>query len=222
MPAPRSRNRILSELTQSDFDVLAPHLVSETLEGRHAVETPNKPITHVYFPETCIISVVAKAAGDLHIEAGLIGREGMTGLAVVMATDRSPHEAYVQVPGATQRAPAEFISQLMRDSVEARQLFLRFANVFMVQTAQTALANGRARIEERLARWLLMAHDRMGQDEILLTHEFISVMLGVRRPGVTDALHQLEGRGMVRAQRGQVHIVESAAQRKTSGERSRP
>ncbi|HYD88364.1 MAG TPA: Crp/Fnr family transcriptional regulator [Vitreimonas sp.] len=203
-----SSNRLLSTLSRNASALLAPHLAPVELALRQHIERPGEDISHVYFVTSGIVSVVARSSQHDSIEAGLIGCEGMTGIAVVMANHRSPHEAFVQLEGAAQRLEAEQLRIAMRRSEEISNVLLRFAHVFSTQVTHTALANARAKIEERLARWLLMVHDRVAGDEASLTHEFIAIMLGVRRPGVTDALHLLEGKGLIRATRGVVRIVD--------------
>jgi CRP-like cAMP-binding protein len=125
-----------------------------------------------------------------------------------MGNHRSPHEAFVQLDGSARRIESNRLRQAMRESTALSTLLLHFVHVFTIQVSHTALANGRAKIEERLARWLLMMHDRIDGDEAPLTHDFIALMLGVRRPGVTDALHALEGKGLVRSTRGVIRIVD--------------
>jgi hypothetical protein len=112
----------------------------------------------------------------------------------------------VQVSGQAMRVPASHFVTALRQSPNMRMLLSRYARAFAIQVAFTALANGRAKLEERLARWLLMVHDRIVGDRIALTHDYMAVMLGVRRPGVTVALHILEGKGVIRAHRGEVVI----------------
>jgi CRP-like cAMP-binding protein len=175
---------------------------------RHRLEARNQTIDHGYFIESGVASVVANGSGERGIEVGLIGREGMTGLAIVMAGERAPHETYMQLGGKGQRVAAAELRQAMAQSASLQRAFLHYAHAFFVQTARTAMANGRSKIEERLARWLLMAHDRTDGDELALTHEFLATMLGVRRPGVTVALNLLEGSGLIRASRGVISIVD--------------
>jgi CRP-like cAMP-binding protein len=210
MPRPTVRktpnNHLLSALSRSDFALLAGRLSPVRLELRRSLEESNKPIKHVYFPEDGIVSVVAEGTGDRQSEVGLIGREGMTGINVVMGSDRSPHLSYAQVAGHGQRMKAGDLRQAMQKSPSLRNCFLHFAQAFMVQTAHTAVANGRANIEQRLARWLLMAHDRVEGNELPLTHEFIALMLNVRRAGVTLALQRLARKGLVTAKRGKIVV----------------
>lgn len=202
------RNRILTGLPPDDFRLLLPHLKPVSFPVRHRLEVRNRPIKTAYFPEHGIVSVVVGGPQDKNIEVGIIGWEGMTGLPMVMGTDRSPVGTYVQVEIDGQGIAAEHLCAAMRGSVSMRRVFLNFAHVFSVQAAHTALANGRARIEERLARWLLMALDRANGIELLMTHEVLSIMLGVHRPGVTVALQHLQSHGLIRMERGNVIVVD--------------
>jgi len=206
MSVARYRNRLLLSLNKTDRGLLSPWLEPVALELRRSIEKSNTPISHVYFPESGIISVVAKVAHQ-QIEVGLIGREGMSGTAVLLGDHRSPNDVYVQMAGSAHRISAKHLSQALEASKNLRERLQRYAHVFLIQVAQTAFANGTAKIDARLARWLLMAHDRQDEDELSLTHEFIAVMLGVRRPGVTDALHRLEGKGLIRSGRGAIEVV---------------
>ena len=132
----------------------------------------------------------------------------MTGLAIVLGSDRSPNENVMQVAGEASRISSDKLRTAMQQSSSLYGSFLSFVHSFIVQTSNTALSNGTASIEERLARWLLMAHDRLEGDEIPLTHEFLSLMLGVRRPGVTVALNYLERTAVIRLSRGQSFVVD--------------
>ncbi|HZQ41263.1 MAG TPA: Crp/Fnr family transcriptional regulator, partial [Rhizomicrobium sp.] len=201
------RNRLLRKLSDEDWGLLAPHLEPITLRERQVIEVPNKPITHAYFVETGIASVVAVDAEDHRIEVGVIGYEGMTGVPLVMGDDRAQHSTYMQIGGTGHRISQEILRSAIAGSEGLRALMLKWAHGFMIQTAHTALANGRAKLEQRLARWLLMAHDRMIGDAVPLTHEFLAVMLGVRRAGVTVAIHGFERRGLVTTRRGQLTVV---------------
>lgn len=208
MPSPQNTsNRLLRSLTSEDRNVLWPNLLRVSLPLRTQLELPNKTIKNAYFMESGFASVVANSHGH-SIEVGLIGREGVTGLAILMGAGRTPNSTYIQLAGAALRIEAEALRAAMEESVALRQALLIYAHAFSVQTSQTALANGCVRVEERLARWLLMAHDRIDDNDVHLTHEFLSVMLGVRRAGVTIALNVLEARKLVRAQRGVIEILD--------------
>jgi CRP-like cAMP-binding protein len=214
-PAMHSPNRLLSRLSPKELGVLLPHLEAVDLPVRKQLEARNKTIDTIYFIEHGIASVVADGTGR-SIEVGIIGREGMTGLAVIMGSDRSPHETFMQVGGDGQRISARNLRQLTEENPALHRSFLRYGHAFVIQTAQTALANGRSKVEERLARWLLMANDRLDGNRVPLTHEFLSTMLGVRRPGVTLALQHLENQGLIQAKRGTVVIVDRTRLRKVS------
>lgn len=206
-----SRNRILARLSRGDFALLESHLQAVDLPVRKQLESPNKRIDQVYFIEAGFASVVAHGsgrAGGQGIEVGLIGREGMTGLAVIMGTDRSPNETFMQGVGAAQRIAADKLRQGMEQSGTLHRSLLQYGHTFVIQAMHTAMANGRGRIQERLARWLLMAGDRIDGDELPLTHEFLATMLGVRRPGVTVALSRLEEDGLIQAHRGMIYILD--------------
>jgi CRP-like cAMP-binding protein len=194
-------------LAPADFALLKPRLSAIDLPLRKHLELPNKAIDSVYFPDAGFASVVANGNGQ-SIEVGLIGREGMTGLAVVMGADRSPNATYMQLAGHGRKISAADLRDAMSASETLRASFLRYGHAFIVQTSHTALANGRNKVEERLARWLLMARDRNDSNELTLTHEFMSIMLGVRRAGVTVALDVLEKKSLVRVKRGGVTILD--------------
>jgi len=201
-------NRILSRLSAEDFALLEPHLTAIDLPLRRQLEVSRRPIEHVYFPDSGIVSVVANGDDKRNIEVGLIGREGMTGLAVVMGTDRSPHQTFVQSPGQGRRILSNDLREAIHQSRTMHERFLLYAHAFLLQTGYTAMANGRSKIEERLARWILMAHDRTDGDALALTHEFLSIMLGVRRPGVTHAVNLLERIGLIHATRGIITVID--------------
>lgn len=202
------RNCILSRLTGVDFDHIKPKLTWIDLVVRQRMEHPNRPIEQIVFVEHGIVSVVAKGLGDDVIEIGLIGREGMTGLPIIMGTDRSPNDTYVQATGGGWAMTAGDLSSEMQQSSAFSQLCHFSAHAFFVQTAHTALANGRATIDQRLARWLLMAQDRMESSELVLTHDFLATMLGVRRSGVTTALGLLGKQDLVEQIRGKIIVLD--------------
>jgi CRP-like cAMP-binding protein len=191
-----SRNRLLAALSRADLALLQPHLKHGPLKLRQELEWPNRRIDYVYFPDRGIASVVAVQANDTRVEVGPIGSEGMTGTSILLGS-RTPHSTYIQVAGEGQRIGALKLRQAMDASKSLRMLFLRYVQAFMVQTAHTAISNARSRLDARLARWLLMAHDRVRDESLPLTHEFLSLMLGVRRAGVTEALHSLESQKLI-------------------------
>lgn len=204
-------NRILSGLSRADLALIKPHLAPVDLPLRTVLETASTRIDSAYFLDSGFASVVGDGAGKRSVEVGMIGREGMTGLAVVLGRDRPTHETYIQVAGAGQRISAAKLRWAMDESVPLHRSFLRWAHAFLEQTMQTALANARNKNEERLARWLLMADDRLGGGELPLTHRFLAIMLGVQRPGLTLALQALEREGLIKAGRAAIAIVDRRA-----------
>ena len=200
-------NRLLARLTRADARLLEPHLQPMELPLRKQLQAPKKRVDQIYFIDSGMASVVAN--GRETIEVGVIGREGMSGVSVVLGNgDRATYETYMQIAGSGQRLPAEKLREAIAASVTLHRVLLHYVHSFMTQTTQTALANGRSTIEERLARWLLMAHDRVDSDEIALTHEFLAIMLGVRRSGVTTALQELERKGLIGHRRSFITILD--------------
>ncbi|HEX4303366.1 MAG TPA: Crp/Fnr family transcriptional regulator [Rhizomicrobium sp.] len=191
-----------------ELAALQSELSEVDLPRRTQLEIPNKKIEHVYFMESGIASVVAVQGARTEVEVGIIGWEGITGLSILHLGRQSPYSVYMQVAGSAQRTSVAVLRQLMERSIESRRLLLCFAQSFLVQTSETAVANARATIEDRLARWLLMAQDRVESDVIPLTHEFLSLMMGARRAGVTEAIHELTHRGMIVAARGKITVLD--------------
>ena len=215
---PSSSNRLLASLSTDDFNLLGPHLESVTLGLRKYLERPNRRIEAVYFPEEGFASVVAVQPNGKQVEVGLIGREGMTGLPIVLGNHRSPHATYIQSPGMGKCISATELRKATQTSVSLRDSLLKFVQAFGVQTTHTAICNVQSRLDVRLARWLLMAHDRIGDDTLTLTHEFLSVMLGVRRPGVTEALHALRKQGLISYGRGRITVKNRKGLERAAGE----
>jgi CRP-like cAMP-binding protein len=210
-------NRLLAALAPADLALLQGHFTSVTLERRHPLEHPNRKIEHIYFMEQGIASVVAAGDSGREIEVGLIGCEGVSGLPVILGNDRSPHSTYMQVGGSGQKISVQAFCDATGRSPELRALLLRYAQAFMIQTSHTAVANARGSVEERLARWMLMAHDRVEGDDIALTHEFVAVMLGTRRPGVTEAVQALSKKGLIRTDRGLIVVIDREGLVKRAG-----
>ncbi len=200
------KNRVLSQLAPADFALLKPHLQAVDLPVPTPLETANTPIEAVYFMEYGFASVVADGPGKRDIEVGIIGREGLTGLSVVLGHDRSPHETYIQLAGTGHRLSADKLCSAIDQSAGLHRSLLRCAHAFLLQTAQTAIANQRCTNEQRLARWLLMAADRIDGRKLPLSHKFLALMLGVQRPAVTVAVQALERKGFIEAGRRVITI----------------
>ncbi len=203
-----SRNRLLSIMLPDDFALLRPYLERVVLNAKDVLEEPGKPIRHVYFLEPSVASVVAITSQGEKMEVGLFGPEGMSGIPIIHGADRSPLHTFVQVAGSGIRIRTDEFRAALAASSTLRDLLLRYAQAFAIQVSFTALANGRYTIDERLSRWLLMCHDRVDDNVVSLTHEFLALMLGVRRAGVTTALQILEGAHIIKASRGRIEILD--------------
>jgi CRP-like cAMP-binding protein len=198
-------NRLLLKLASEDLAAVLPCLELIELEKKHVVIEPNEPIEHVYFPETCVFSLMAVSKDGQPIEVGMFGFEGVSDL-VTQYGDTTPMRSMVQVRGATWRMTAQDFAKALRTVPSLNGVVLRYKEALAIQFAYTALAHGTFTIEERLARWLLMSHDRTQRGNMPIVHEFIASMLAVRRSGVTTAIHILEGAGAIRASRGTIVI----------------
>ena len=170
------------------------------------MEKAGQPIQHAYFPSTGILSVVARSGND-KIEVGLLGREGMTGLSVLLQTRQASNDCFVQVAGEGLRMPVDPLGEAFDRSRTLRNRLLAYLRVMLDQIANTALANGRFTVEQRLARWLLMCQDRSDGNEFALTHEFLALMLGVRRSSVSVALDLFQQQGVISHRRGSIGVV---------------
>ena len=203
------RNRLLAGLSSADFGLLQPHLQPVPLDLRVTLLEAKGPIPHVTFVERGIVSGIADT-DEGRIEVGMVGPEGLVGLPVLLGIDRSPIVFLVQGAGEGLRVTPGELRAAMGESPSLQGWCLRYAHTFMVQTVQTAYANAGYSVEARLARWILMTHDRTEGDELTLTHDFLSMMLGVRRPGVTVAVQILEGNRLIRAKRGRITVLDRA------------
>ena len=200
-------NTLLSALTPDDLELLKPHLTRVPLARELQIVTPNEAVRQVYFPEDGVVSIVSVMPRSGRTEAGIFGREGVSATCLLLGTDRSPHETFVQVPGSTAlRIDTDHYLAAISQSESLRMVLLRYVQTMLVQTAQSTATNASHRVEARLARWLLMCHDRVDSDEIALTHEFMGLMISADRSGVTVTLHILEGAGMIRSKRGRVIV----------------
>lgn len=218
IPQDEVRNRLLAGLPAAEFERLQPHLGRVSLERGLVLELPNQPVETIYFPEPGVISVIARTLGGTQAEAGIVGPEGMTGLAVLHGLDRSPNTTLVQVACRALAIDAEVFREELEASRALHNHLLRYAQVFAVQLAQSSLCNGRFTIEQRLSRWLLMCHDRADREDLPLTHELLSMMLGVRRAGVTTALRSMEELGAVSTRRGGINLRDRSALARAAGE----
>jgi CRP-like cAMP-binding protein len=204
-------NGLLSRVSPTEFKALIPHLEWVDLKVREIIYGPNKTVDYAYFPVSGICSVIALTAEKVKAETGIIGREGFVGHSIVLYADSSPFETLVQLEGRALRISEANLQKAMTSHHGLLTTLLRFIHVFGIQTAQTAVANGKYSIPQRLARWLVMCTDRIDGYNVPMTHDFLAVMLAVRRAGVTDAVAELEGRSLIKAKRGNISILDLRA-----------
>jgi CRP-like cAMP-binding protein len=166
------------------------------------------PTDSVYFLEAGLASLVATNSDDESVEVGHIGYEGMAGIHLLLKVEQTPNRTFMQVAGRGIKVPTAALLAAVDEVPSARDLLLRYTHCCELQLAQSALANARYNMSERLARWILMCHDRLLDNDLPLTHEFLSLMLGVRRSGVTNEIHILEGAHAIKATRGNIRVLD--------------
>ena len=201
-------NRLLGLLAPRDYERLRPHLHRIPLEYRQSLYRAHKPIEFLYFIETGVGSLVNTMANGEASEVGTIGNEGVVGLPLLLGDDRAPTSVYVQVPGAGLKIKATAFNKELARSASMRTVMHHYAHAFFNQVAQSAACNQFHSIQQRCCRWMLMTHDRMQSDEFLLTQEFLAMMLGVQRTGVSAAAGGLKKAGLIRYSRGNVTILD--------------
>lgn len=200
-------NRLLAALPHAEYRRLLASLEPVTLTFGEVLYEPGDAIKHVYFPNDSLVSLITLADRQLALEVGMVGSEGMVGVAFALGIGRSPIRALVQGGGMAMRMKAALFRKELRQSLSLQREVLLYTHELMVQIAQTAACNRFHVVEARLARWLLMTRDRVGSDHFRLTQEFIGHMLGVRRVGVTNAAHALKQRKLIDYSRGNIEII---------------
>ena len=202
------RNRLLRSMAAEDFALLRSHLTPVELTLRSIIETPGKPIESACFIESGICSIVVVGSNDEQSEVGHVGREGMSGRAILLGSRRPSNRMLIQVSGSALSIGAMPLLDAIERSRTLRDLLFRYIQTVDVQVAHTILAATRFNVHQRLARWLLMCHDRLDGHDLPLTHELLSLMLSVRRASVTQEIQVLEGLGAIKATRGNIRIVD--------------
>jgi CRP-like cAMP-binding protein len=212
------RNRLLRALPAEDFARLAPHLERVALPKDSTLYEHGASVRTAWFLESGLGSVLARLPDGETAEIGLYGYEGLAGIPVILGDDRAEHALVMQVGGEGLRISADELCAAMRERPALQALLLRYVQYFLIQVGQIVVANAKSSVELRLARWLLMTHDRIDSDRIPLTHEYLSLMLAVRRSSVTVAIHQLEGLGLIRGHRGSITMRNRAALESFAGD----
>jgi CRP-like cAMP-binding protein len=205
---PASRNRLLTALPPDVLAELWPRLEPVELPLRQVVQAAGEPVNAVLFPETGWLSMLAYLEDGDAAEVGLVGREGMLGLPLVLEAESDDLEAMVQGPGTALRMDKASFREALEHFPAFRTPLLRYTLVHHGQVARTAACNGRHHTDQRLARWILMGHDRADGDQFPMTHEFLSMMLGVRRAGISVAAGQLQKAGFIRYERGRMEVTD--------------
>jgi len=205
------RNQLLARLSAEDFSVIGPKLEPVELRRSFEMAAFDREVEYCYFIDSGIGSVIAVSPEQQKAEVGIVGREGLSPIAPVLGLQSAPYEYFMQVSGHGHRIKVSHLQQAMAESPHILEVFLRYAQVLSIQASYTALSNAIHHIDERLARWILMCDDRADNGTIALTHEFLSIMLAVRRPSVTTALHVLEGNGFIYSDRGLLTVRNRSA-----------
>jgi CRP-like cAMP-binding protein len=204
----RTENQMLAALPAEEYERLLPHLEQVALPLSEILFRPDEILKYVYFPETCVISLMTDLSDGYGIEVGLVGREGMVGVSIALGTDKEPKVATVQGTGAALRLKASVLREETKRGGMLQAHLLRYAHALLSQISQSVVCNVRHEIEGRLARWLLMYQDCAGTDEFMMTHEFIANMLGIRRAGVSMVANKLKRAGLINYHRGHFRIID--------------
>jgi CRP-like cAMP-binding protein len=201
-------NRLLDAMPPEALQHFRPHLEAVSIQGNQTIQEPGEASEHVFFPTRGMISLVAMMSDGESVEIGMIGKEGMFSVSAILGDDTPSQRAMVQLPGNALRMKTEMLLQEAKANPTLQALLLRYAQMTLSTAAQTAACNRLHLLEQRCARWLLSAHDRAGSDTFGMTHEFLSMMLGVRRPGVTVAAQSLQSSGLITYNHGTMTILD--------------
>lgn len=211
-------NRLLDCLSEEDLRRLEPHFEHVSLShGQHAI-VPDEPIRDIYFPLNCLLSLVTILEDGSTVESGTIGREGMSGLPVLLEAGKTVMPTFTQIPGEAIKVRAHVIKDMYDEGGALHKLLNRYIHVVIVTGSQSAACNALHKLEERCCRWLLMSSDGVGSNELNLTQEFLATMLGVRRPGVTEAARALSEAGLITYSRGRIKILDRQGLEETACE----
>jgi CRP-like cAMP-binding protein len=205
-----AENRLLALLPAAESEALRRRAEVVPLRHGHHAIVPDEPIRDVYFPLTCLLSLVTTMEDGSTVESGTIGREGMSGIPVLLNAGQTTMPTFCQIPGDAVRLRADVIKESYERSDEVRRLLNRYVHTVVVVGSQSAACNALHRVEARMCRWLLMSSDGVASDEVNLTQEYLAAMLGVRRPGVTEVAGKLRNEGLIDYSRGQIRIVDRA------------
>jgi CRP-like cAMP-binding protein len=201
------KNQILLSIPASEFSVLRPHLEFGRLDRHCILHEPRQRLKYAYFPNSGLISLVVAMEDGKTVEAAVVGNEGAAGMPSAVYLTRSPLREVVQIAGDCFRMEVGAVQKILRTVPHFQMKLSRYAVIQGIQVAQTAACNRLHDIEQRLARWLLMAQDRVEQNCMLITHDFLATMLGTDRPSVSLAAGLLQKKGNIEYTRGVVEIL---------------
>ncbi|MFL6229897.1 MAG: Crp/Fnr family transcriptional regulator [Pyrinomonadaceae bacterium] len=201
-------NRLLAKIPGEELEALRPHFERVSLHhGEHAI-IPDEPIRHAYFPVNCLLSLVTQMADGAMAESGSIGREGMSGVPILLGARQTPMPTFTQIPGEAIRIRADILREAYERSRPLREWLNRYIHTVVVVGSQATACNALHKIEARMCKWLLMSSDGVGSQELRLTHEYLAAMLGVRRASVTETAIKLKDAGLINYERGFVTILD--------------
>ncbi len=204
------RNGVLANLLSEDIRALKPHLERVEIKARSVLQEANRCIEYVYFIEHGLVSRIA-GGRTCSIETAMVGRFGYTGVALVLGSTLSSHRAVVRLPGTAMRIRADQLSRILQSRPQIQAEMLQFVQSLMTQNAQGVLCAAKHELDRRLARWLLLASDRMQSDTLSVTHDLLATVMGVRRAGITNALLRFEADGVLKKTRGAVKLTNRPA-----------
>ena len=209
-PHAPDQNHLLAALPADERGRLLPHLELVPMPLGNVLYESGNELKHVYFPTTAIVSLLYVMLDGASAEIGVVGNEGIIGVALFMGGETMPNRAVVQSAGHAYRLKGQLLKEEFSRSGELQHLLLRYTQALLTQMAQTAVCNRHHSLDQQLCRWLLLSLDRLPASELVMTQELIANMLGVRREGVTEAAGKLQKAGLIRYQRGRISVLDRA------------
>lgn len=210
LPQSSCRNRLLAKLPVEEYERLAPHLQAVKFDLGDIIYQSGGHINYIYFLTEGIVSLLYTMENGMSAEIGIVGNEGVIGIALFMGGDTMPNRALVQSAGTAVRLKAQFLQDEFKRGGKFHHLLLRYTQALVTQISQTAVCNRLHSVELQLCRWLLLSHDRLQTNELVMTHDMIANMLGTRREGVTIAAGKLQDAGLINYYRGHITIIDRA------------
>ncbi|MFM0698223.1 Crp/Fnr family transcriptional regulator [Paraburkholderia sediminicola] len=204
----RNGNHLLSVLDEAEWTRVAPHLVPVDLSLGHVIYEAGDRLDHVYFPATCIVSLLYVLENGASAEIAIVGNEGIIGIALFMGGETTSNRAVVQSAGRVYRLDAGVLKEEFNRAGAVQRLLLRYTQALITQIAQTAVCNRHHSIDQQLCKWLLLSIDRLPSNELTMTQELIANLLGVRRAGVTEAAVKLQDAGLIRYSYGRIEVLD--------------